>query len=119
MSWGGPQPFTALVVAVAMKGENSQIGIEDQKTFDQNGRPKLIRKNSPPLGILQATVVDLEAQFREHTLNVLKKDLLFYVSIAYDDQSTKLTENLLRSICEWYLEGVQRNDEVRMGANVQ
>jgi hypothetical protein len=59
-----------------------------------------------------ADIDDMQKDYRCHVEDVVENDLLHYVSIAYDDQSSDLAERILKAICLWYQEGVGDDDEV-------
>jgi len=58
-----------------------------------------------------ADLDDMRKEFRYHVEDVAENYLPHYVSIAYDDQSSKLAERLLEAVCLWYQNGVGDNDE--------
>jgi hypothetical protein len=55
---------------------------------------------------------DMKREYRCHVEDVVENDLPHYVSIAYDDQSSKFSERLLEAVCVWYQKGVGDDDEV-------
>jgi hypothetical protein len=114
MSWGYRQPLTADVVVISLRNEESEIGYHHVKTFDQHKRPKRERQKSLPLGIHILTVWNMMIYFREHLSNVTKDGLKHYVSITYDDQSSKFAESLLGSVCTWYSGVVDAKGNVRV-----
>jgi len=101
ISWGGRRSLPVTVTALRMRDESSEIGFNNQ-AFVNAGRPTLVRRKSPPLGIPIASLDEMRNEYAEHIRNVLVKELDHYVSIAYDDQSSKLPERLLQSVCLYY-----------------
>jgi hypothetical protein len=115
LSWGCKELFTARMVALSMKNDQSEIGHHDTKTLEK-GRPVYRRQNGPPLGIPLAAIVDMKKMVREHIRNVSRNHLAHYVAIAYNDQPSRAMEFILGSACDWYSKGVLENNEVRMRA---
>lgn len=112
MSWGCRRLLPVNVVALQMLGEASELGYNHQAITDGTGSEKLVRSKCAPLGIPLADMGDMKEEYRRHVEDVVKSDLSHYVSIAYDDESSKLAECLLEAVCQWYQRGVRVGDEV-------
>jgi hypothetical protein len=117
MSWGSKRLLTANVVQLFLREETSEIGLQHQAIANGTARPTLVRQNSPPLGIPLASMVDLQKEYQKYVQEVVSKDLSHYPSVAYDDQTSKLSECLLRAVCVWYQNGVAAGEKVSACGN--
>lgn len=113
MTWGCPKPLEADVVALSLYEESSELGFQHQVIFDAcTGRPALVRKNSPPLGIPLAAMFEMQNEYSKYVQDVVRNDLDHYIWTAYDDQHSLLPERLLRAIGNFYRAGSEVDDEV-------
>jgi hypothetical protein len=111
MIWGYRVPLSARVVALEIPS-NSQIGFQHQTTTVDGGRPTLVRKKSPPLGIPLAAMDDMQEEYRGLIRNIVHDDLANYVPIAYDDQDSDLAERLLTTVGQFYCASKDYGNEV-------
>ncbi len=117
MSWGCRKLLSVNVVALSLLGDSSELAYNHQAIANRNGSVELVRNKCAPLGINMADIDDMKREYRYHVEDVVENDLLHYVSIAYDDQSSKLAERLLDAVCLWYHQGVGDDEEVSTAIN--
>lgn len=119
LSWGGRRLIPITVAALQMRGGLSEIGINNQ-SFVKDGRPRFVRRNSPPLGIPLASMVEMQEEYSNHVREVVVNDLDHYISIAYDGQRSSLPKNVLQAVCLYYqmsvdTKGVERKTVKKIG----
>ena len=112
MSWGCRKLLSVNVVAFTLFGDSSELAYNHQAIVIGRGNVELIRNKCAPLGISGADIDKMKREYHDHVEDVVKNDLLHYVSIAHDDQSSKFAERLLGAVCLWYQRGVGDDDEV-------
>jgi hypothetical protein len=112
MSWGCRKLLSVNVVAFSLLGDSSELAYNHQAIANGKGGVELVRNKCAPLGINMADIDDMKKDYRCHVEDVVENDLRHYVSIAYDDQSSKFAESLLEAVCLWYQKGVGDDDEV-------
>ena len=106
LTWGGRRLLPVTVSALRMRDGSSEIGFNNQ-SYMKDGRPKFVRRNSPPLGIQLASLNEMQKEYSSHVQEVAANDLEHYVSIAYEGQSSRLPQHLLQAVCLYYQMGVE------------
>lgn len=112
LNWGHRRLLEAEVVALAPSSKNSALMYNSQAVASGDGRPILVRRESPPLGIPLAAMDDMQGRYAAYVQNIVQSDPAHYVSTAYNDQDSKLPERLLRTVCAYYTAGAEQNTEV-------
>jgi hypothetical protein len=103
MSWGCQRLLPVTVVAIALQDDTSELGFVNTSTDDQNGRPVIVRRKSPPLGIPLASLgTRLQDEYRKHVRAVVLNDLDHYVSITYETQRSRVPERILQAVCRFF-----------------
>lgn len=106
LSWGGRCLLPVTVSALRMRDGLSEIGFNNQ-SFVNDGRPRFVRRNSPPLGIPLASIGEMQEEYSNHVREVVLNDLDHYVSMAYDGQRSSLPKHLLQAVCLYYQMSVE------------
>jgi len=112
MSWGCRKLLSVNVVAFSLLGDSSELAYSYQGIANGQGNVEVVRNKCAPIGINMADYNDMKKEYHDHVEDVVENYLPHYVSIAHDDQSSKLAERLLEAVCLWYQKGVGDNDEV-------
>lgn len=113
MTWGCRIPLVANVVALTLREDSSELGFQQQAIFSADkDRPAFVRKNSPPLGIPLAAMVEMQDEYSRYVEELVRTDLDQYVSSTYDDQRSDLPQRLLQAICTFHKAGLEADDEV-------
>jgi hypothetical protein len=118
LSWGYRRLLQADVVVLALRSATSAMGFQHQAIANGAGRPLLIRKQSPPLGIPLAAMEEMEDVYSQYIRDIVQSDLRGYVSIAYDDQDSMLPERLLGAVCSFYISGLEADEEVSLDSKI-
>jgi hypothetical protein len=110
LTWGYEVSIGVEVVALDLK-PNSEMGFQNQAeaTNELISRPRLVRKNSPPLGIQLAAVEDMQNEYAQYVISIVQNNIMRYVPVAYNDQESDLPERLLQVICSYY-DATREND---------
>jgi hypothetical protein len=110
LTWGYEVPIGVEVVALDLK-PNSEMGFQNQAeaTNELISRPRLVRKNSPPLGIQLAAVEEMQNEYAQYVISIVQNNIMRYVPVAYNDQESDLPERLLQVICSYY-DATREND---------
>jgi hypothetical protein len=114
LSWGGRRLLPVTVSALRMRDGLSEIGFNNQ-SFVKDGRPRFVRRNSPPLGIPLASIDEMQEEYSNHVREVVVNDLDHYVSIAYDGQRSSLPTHILKAVCLYYQMSVETKGVERKG----
>lgn len=117
LTWGYRRLLEANVVALTLRSTSSDMGFQHQAFSNGSGRPTLLRKQSPPLGIPLGAMEELEDVYSQYIRDIVQSDLREYVSIAYDDQDSYLPEHLLGAVCSYYIKGLEADEEVSSRSN--
>jgi len=112
MTWGYRKHLEANVVALVLRSSSSQMAVTHQAIVSGSGRPTLVRKDSPPLGIPLAAMTEMKDAYSRYVQDIVKGDLAHYLAIAYDDQRSELPVRLLGAICTFYSTGLADGEEV-------
>lgn len=112
MTWGYRKLLQAEVVALALRSEASDMAFQHQTISQGDGRPVLVRKQSPPIGIPLAAMDDMQNIYSNYIQDIVQSDLAEYVPVAYTDQESDLPEELLEAICNYYSAGLLVDNEV-------
>ncbi|PMD16157.1 hypothetical protein NA56DRAFT_322715 [Hyaloscypha hepaticicola] len=63
---------------------------------------KLVKQNSPPLGILRPDIDDMKYEYRKYIRDIVDGGLFGYLPVAYIDQESDLPERVLTAVCSYY-----------------
>jgi hypothetical protein len=112
MDWGCKRLLHVDVVTLSVRNESSEIGFHHQAVANKGGVTELVRKKSPPLMIEFFHLAEMRKTYRTYVQDIIQNDLVHYVEIAYEKQTSKLPERLLSAVSQWYQGGDESNDKV-------
>jgi hypothetical protein len=112
MTWGYRKLLQAEVVALSLRSDASDMAFQHQTISEGVGRPVLVRKQSPPIGIPLAAMDDMQNIYSSYIQDIVQSDLAEYVPVAYTDQESELPEELLGAVCNYYSAGLAIDNEV-------
>lgn len=113
LSWGYRVPLKVTVVSLSVRGSTSIFRYQHQTYLNASGRPTFTKKKSPPLGIPLMLMEETQEEYARYIKRIVQHDLDEYARIAYEPEESDIAKRLLKTVCRFYIAGVESNDEVR------
>ncbi len=112
MDWGYRKFLQAEVVTLALRSSSSEMGFHHQTISTGTGRPILVRKQSPPLGIPLAAMDEMQDSYSQYIQDIVQSDVGQFIPTAYIDQDSDLPMRLLGAVASYYSAGNATDNEV-------
>ncbi|TVY28877.1 hypothetical protein LHYA1_G002094 [Lachnellula hyalina] len=116
MDWGYRKLLTAEVVALELRQNAPDMGFHHttEESTSPDGKAKLVRRQSPPLGIPLTAMDDMQHEYSRYVQDIVQSDLKYYVPEAYFPDDSKLLTRLLGVVCDFYSVGLEADDECEL-----
>lgn len=113
LSWGYRVPLKVTVVSLSVRGSSSIFRYQHQTYINASGKATYTKKKSPPLGIPLMLMEETQEEYARYIKKIVQHDLEEYARIAYEPEESDIAKRLLKTVCQFYIAGVEANDEVR------
>ncbi|KAK6614637.1 fungal zn binuclear cluster domain containing protein [Botrytis cinerea] len=114
LSWGYRVPLKVTVVSLSVRGSSSIFRYQHQTYINASGKATYTKKKSPPLGIPLMLMEETQEEYARYIKKIVQHDLEEYARIAYEPEESDIAKRLLKTVCQFYIAGVEANDEYEL-----
>ncbi|TVY71538.1 hypothetical protein LSUE1_G006562 [Lachnellula suecica] len=113
MEWGYRRPMDVLVVPLKVRKNAPELGWQNtsEKLMDAEGKERLVRRQSPPIGVPFSAMDDMQDQYARYIQDIVQSDIRHYIPAAYFPEDSKLMTRLLGVVSDFYEVGLEADEE--------